>query len=187
MSKLLRQWLESQQWKLNSRVDSFCWQTPILMKLVSVDRALKELQNDILFVTLYCCRYKYKSLMYQYWHFKIMLEKRVSFCSSLKALSTDTSFQSLLSEVIDPRIKFPLPALQPLQTFKQPKLEEHNFKSMQASTTVNQKQLYNLVTANKSCGETTNFLETKSIYYCYYYQQKNIAVKPLYIIRGKDV
>ena len=42
------QWLENQY-----RVDNFCWQTPILMKLVSVGRALKELQNDILFVRLY--------------------------------------------------------------------------------------------------------------------------------------
>ena len=48
------------------------------MKLVSVDRALKELQNDILFIrlylilyTVYCCRYKYKRLKYQYQHFKI--------------------------------------------------------------------------------------------------------------------
>ena len=39
--------------EFNSRVDNFCWQTPILMKLVSVDRALKELKNDILFVRLY--------------------------------------------------------------------------------------------------------------------------------------
>ena len=39
------------------RIDNFCWQTPILMKLVSVDRALKELQNDILFVRLYLISY----------------------------------------------------------------------------------------------------------------------------------
>ena len=35
--------------EINSRVDNFCWQAPILMKLVSVDRALKELQYDTLF------------------------------------------------------------------------------------------------------------------------------------------
>ena len=58
--------------------------------------------------TLYCCRYKYKRLKYRYRHFKIRIRdvnftrygactkqlagKRVSFCSSLKAVSTDTSF-----------------------------------------------------------------------------------------------
>ena len=39
--------------EIDSRVDNSAGKTPILMKLVSVDRGLKELQNDILFVRLY--------------------------------------------------------------------------------------------------------------------------------------
>ena len=44
------------------------------MKLVSVDRAFKELQNDILFVRLYLILLQiqiYKCLKYRYQHFKI--------------------------------------------------------------------------------------------------------------------
>ena len=56
---------------------------------------------------LYCRKYKYKRLKNRYRYFKIMrsefllgtaavldslLEKRISFCSSFKALSTDASF-----------------------------------------------------------------------------------------------
>ena len=35
--------------ELNSRDDNFWQQNPMLMKLISVDRAFKELQNDTLF------------------------------------------------------------------------------------------------------------------------------------------
>ena len=38
-------------WKLNSRDDNSEYQTPILMKLASVDRMLKELQSNIVFVS----------------------------------------------------------------------------------------------------------------------------------------
>ena len=66
------------------------------MKLVSVDGALKELhvQNDTLFVRL-----RLILLYIQIQTLKVtvpvlnsLLEKRISFCSSFKALSTDSSF-----------------------------------------------------------------------------------------------
>ena len=60
------------------------------MTLVSVDRALEELQNDILFVRLYLILLHIQIQTLEV--LNSLLEKRVSFCSSLKALSTDTSF-----------------------------------------------------------------------------------------------
>ena len=45
--------------KINPRVNNFWQQTPILMKLVSVDRAFKELQNGTLFPASYLIQTPY--------------------------------------------------------------------------------------------------------------------------------
>ena len=81
------------------------------MKLVSVDRAFKELQNDTplsskLFSTgaVYLVKFTSRNLKVPvprgilsvcvciYNSIRYSLTKRISFCSSFKALSTDTSF-----------------------------------------------------------------------------------------------
>ena len=77
------------------------------MTIVSVDRALKELQNDTLFPAsclaqaLYLVKFTLHNLIkYRYRYFKRLYlylrqykaQPRISFCSSFKILSTDTSF-----------------------------------------------------------------------------------------------
>ena len=77
------------------------------MKLVPVDRALKELQNDTLFPAsclvqaLYLVKFNYLKVpvpallsvcIFIYNNIRNSLMRKVSFCSYLKPLSTDTSF-----------------------------------------------------------------------------------------------
>ena len=87
------------------------------MKLVSVDRTLKEQQNDILFssklFSTSTITSKIDSLLHKYQYFKRLYlylrqykaQPNDILCSTFKVLSTDIIFIqncSLLSEVIDP-------------------------------------------------------------------------------------